>query len=183
MSTFAEEYDILEEQWKSGKRDIQVTRKLLFINWYVFVESSVSGMWKAPPYLKQIWPELLSIVETSAQNDLESALVLGHMIQIYPFYFGDEDEWLRKSQTLYEIAYRIAEEQNRTTNELSMIGCFLASAIENVKRNQSSGCVEDDEESEVDESFFDEENYGYFTDMFLGTSEYDRYFGWIFGCK
>jgi hypothetical protein len=183
MKKLGEELAMLEKEWASGKRDIHLARKILFIAWYVVVEpSSVTGI-ESTPYVKQVWDELLSVVERSAQNNLESSLILGYMISFAPYVFGPDDVWLPKAQSLLENAFKMAEEQNRKQNELSLIGFNLAIAIDYVNALQSSNVVEECEESEVDEAFYYSEDRDYFTDLFLGESEYDRYFAWIFGCR
>ena len=183
MKKPAEELGMLEKEWASGKRDTHIARRILFLAWYAVVEPSfVTGI-DSTPYVKQVWHELLSVVERSAQNNLESALILGYMASFAPYVFGSDDVWLPKAQSLLENAYKIAKEQNRKKNELSLIGYNLAIAIERVKANQSSNGVQNGDEGEVDETFYISEDYVYFTDMFHGESEYDRYFARIFGCR
>ena len=92
-------------------------------------------------------------------------------------------KWLPKAQSLLENAFKMAEKQNRKKNELSLIGYNLAIAIEQVNALQSSNVVEECEEGEVDETFYYSEDRDYFTDMFLGETEYDRYFAGILGCR
>jgi hypothetical protein len=183
MKKIAEELAMFEKEWASGKRDTHLARRILFIAWYVVVEPSfVTGI-DSTPYVKQIWHELLSVVEKSAQNNLESALIFGYMISFAPYVFGPDDIWLPKAQSLLENAFKMAKEQNRKKNELSVIGYNLAIAIDYVNALQSSNVVEECEEGEVDETFYYSEDRDYFTDMFIGESKYDRYFARIFGCR
>ena len=184
MSDLSKELTVLENQWAAGKRDVSIARRILFISWYVAIEPSfVTDMDDTPPSVKQVWDEVLSVAERSAQNDLESALVLGYMISFSPYIFGPNETWLPKAQSLLENAYRIAEEQHRTKSELSLIGYHLATAIERVNMNQSSNCYNTDDEGDVDETFYDSNLSIRFSDMFMGKTEYDKYFAHIFGCR
>ena len=123
MSSLAEELKVLEKQWESGTQDSHIARRLLFIGWYVFNEPSfVTGIDGLPAFLDDAWEDVLSVVEKSAQKDLESALVLGYMISFSPYLFGSDETWLPKAQKLLEDAYNIAEKQNRAKSELSQIG-------------------------------------------------------------
>ena len=184
MSSLTEELKSLEKQWVSEKQDAHIARRLLFIGWYVFIEPSfVTGINSLPAFLSDVWGAVLSVVERSAQKDLESALVLGYMISFSPCLFGPDETWLPKAQKLLENAYQIAEEQTRTKSELSQIGYQLAIAIERIKENVSSNIVEVDNEGDVDETFYVSEDSAPFSDMFFGETEYDLYFAHIFGCR
>jgi hypothetical protein len=184
MSDLSEELTVLENQWAAGKRDASIARRILFISWYVAVEPSfVTDMDGTPPSVKQVWDDVLSVAESSAHNDLESALVLGYMISFAPYVFGSDEMWLPKAETLLETAYKIAEEHNRTKSELGQIGYHLAIAVERVNKKQSSDGVTNDDEGDVDETFFESADSDLFPDMFVGESEYDCYFAHIFGCR
>lgn len=186
MNDLSEELTILEKQWSSGKQDVPTARRILFVAWYVAVEPAfITGFDSTPPFVMQVRDRLLSVVEESAKADLESALVLGYMASFAPYAFGSSDQWLLKAQALLENAYRIAGKQNRRNNEISRIGYHLAIAIERAEEHQSSNGDEDanDDEGEVDETFFDCEKYDTFPEMFLGDTEYDHYFAHIFGCR
>jgi hypothetical protein len=183
MNELAQELASLKREWESGRRELGIARRIVFLVWYSFFASPLDNETPlSPVYIESIPDEVLSTVEESAKSNLESALVLGYMISFEPFVFGPGDVWFPKAQSILETAYRIAEEQDRRKNELSLIGYHLAVAIEGVKKSQPSTRVEEeDDEGDVDETFFDSENYGYFTEMFFGDSEYDHYFAQILG--
>jgi hypothetical protein len=160
--TLTEEWNVLADEWTTGQRDVGTARRLLYLIWYLRVEpSSCTGV-ETLPNADALWPELVSIVSDSAQDDFESALVFGYLVWFAPWVFGVGETGLPKARVSLEKALHIARRDGRTTDEIELIAFYLRAAAgksRNVPPPDNEGC---------------------FPDMFLGDSGYDEYFSWIF---
>lgn len=158
----AAEWNVLADEWTTGKRDVGTARRLLYLVWYVRVEPSFCTGVDTLPNADALWPELVSVVSDSAEDDFESALVFGYFVWFAPWVFGVGETWLPKARVSLEKALHIARRDGRTTDEIELIAFYLRAAggkSRNVPPPDNEGC---------------------FPDMFLGDSGYDEYFGWIF---
>jgi hypothetical protein len=89
-----------EERYTLGENDKETVLRLLFLYWYALVE---------PPYITGLddvcepavrFVTLFEESESKYQGDFEFSLIVGYLLSLAPFLFGDQEKWEDKSSEL-----------------------------------------------------------------------------------
>ena len=98
---------LYEGRYFRGASDKETVLRLLFLYWYALAE---------PPYITGLdgvsepalrFTQLFEKAEPKYQHDAEFCWILGYLLSLDPFFFGNEEKWRDKSKALLARAFQL----------------------------------------------------------------------------
>ena len=119
----AKEY--LLKAWQQNPTDLKTTVHLGFFCWYVVVEQGPLGITDADidtGELESILTEVTHFGLAHFMTNEDFLWCFGYMISMFPYYFGDYEQWEEKGISMLKRAYELYPEE--PVYKYSYLGSF-----------------------------------------------------------
>lgn len=119
----AKEY--LLKAWQQNPTDLKTTVRLGFFCWYVVVEQEPLGITDADidtGELESILTEVTHFGLAHFMTNEDFLWCFGYMISMFPYYFGDYEQWEEKGIFMLKRAYELYPEE--PVYKYSYLGSF-----------------------------------------------------------
>lgn len=100
--------DYMYEEWKKDSLSLKKYLRLSFLCWYIVVES---GCLNDPSINSEEYENILLEIKDFGFNhfgrDSEFLWIYGYMVSLFPYYFGEYEEWEEKGQQMIYEAHQL----------------------------------------------------------------------------
>ena len=100
---------LLIKNWQENPQDLKVNIRLGFFCWYLLVEDVPLGVKNVD--LDELTAILVQVTNFGLANfeDCEDFLwIFGWMISLFPYYFGDYEDWEEKGKSMLKGAHELS---------------------------------------------------------------------------
>ncbi len=104
----------LLKAWQQNPTDLKMTVRLGFFCWYVVVEQGPLGITDADidtGELESILTEVTNFGLAHFMAEEDFLWCFGYMISMFPYYFGDYEQWEEKGDSMLKRAYELYPEE------------------------------------------------------------------------
>lgn len=116
---------LLIETWRQNPDDLKVLIRLGFFCWYLLVEEVTVGVKDVDlDELETVLNEVTHVGLAAFMHNEDFLWIFGYMISLFPYYFGDYEEWEEKGEAMLRRAHELRP------NEPVYRYSYLASFIE-----------------------------------------------------
>ena len=115
----------LLNSWRQNPTDLKTTVRLGFFCWYVVVEQGPLGITDAEidtVELESVLTEVTNFGLAHFMTDEDFLWCFGYMISMFPYYFGDYEQWEEKGISMLKRAYELYPEE--PVYKYSYLGSF-----------------------------------------------------------
>jgi hypothetical protein len=100
--------DYMLSEWKRDSQNLKKFIRLGFLCWYVVVEwACIDKTNLKHDEYEHMLKELTNFGLNNFESDADFLWTFGYMISLFPFYFGDYEEWEVKGYKMLEKAYKL----------------------------------------------------------------------------
>ncbi|MFK8795852.1 hypothetical protein [Planococcus plakortidis] len=120
---------LLIKSWQENPNDLKVNIRLAFFCWYLVVEEGPLGIKSMD--LDELTTILIQVTNfglTNFEDHEEFLWIFGWMISLFPYYFGDYEEWEEKGKSMLKRAHELNPED--PVYRYSYIGSLASSEVE-----------------------------------------------------
>jgi hypothetical protein len=100
--------DYMYNEWKKEKLNLKKYLRLSFLCWYIVVESGcLNDSTINDAEYEYLLMEIKDFGFKHFSQDSEFLWVYGYMISLFPYYFGEYEEWEEKGNQMIYKAYKL----------------------------------------------------------------------------